>query len=204
MPDTKWMIKAREFVTLLGENNKQILFSGNKPEAKEAVISNALSLGLPYSKERWIGGTITNFSEIKKRVNRLEELKAKKQAGELNIYTKKERLLLDKEMDHMERFFSGLVSMKSLPSAVFLIDPKKESTAANEARKMRIPIIALAGSDCDIGKIDYPIVANDASKSSISFFVGEIVSAYKAGREKAIQNTQNTQDNQDNKEKENG
>ena len=178
------LLKAREFVSTLAVNGKQILFSGNKPEAKESVLSTAVALGMPYSKERWIGGTLTNFSEIKKRVARLEELKSKKQAGELNIYTKKERAILDKEIASLERFFDGLVKMKSLPAAIFLVDPKKESTAVREAKRMRLPIIALAGSDCDISQIEYPIVANDASRSSIKFFVDEIASAYREGKEK--------------------
>ncbi len=181
------LVKAREFVSHLGQNNKQLLFSGNKPESREAVIGAAKLLGLPHSQERWIGGTLTNFSEIKKRVARLEELKLKKSTGGLDIYTKKERGILDREIATLERFFAGLVMMKSLPSAIFVVDPKEESTAVREAKRMRIPVIALAGSDCDISQIEYPIVANDASRSSIKFFVEEIAAAYQKGKEQAVQ-----------------
>jgi small subunit ribosomal protein S2 len=99
-------------------------------------------------------------------------------------YTKKERLLIDREIANLERFFSGIVSMKDLPKAVFIIDPKKEKSAVKKAQDMGIPVIALAGSDCNIKGLDFPIVGNDSSKNSIRFFVKEMTAAYNAGKKK--------------------
>jgi small subunit ribosomal protein S2 len=174
---------AKAFMKSLGREAKQVLFVGGKYEAQSAIKEGAISVSLPYVAGRWIGGTLTNLTEIKKRVNRLEELRAQREKGELAKYTKKERLLLDREIEHLEDYFGGIVSMVNLPSALFIIDSRKEDTAVREAHRQNIPIIALCGSDCNIQEIDYPIVGNDASRSSIAFFVNEIVSAYREGAE---------------------
>jgi small subunit ribosomal protein S2 len=174
--------KAEEFVRTVGSQGKQIVFVGNKPEARAAVEKAAIEIAMPYARERWIGGTFTNFPEIKKRIARLEDLENKKAKGELSVYTKKEQLILSREIEKLKRFFIGIVPMRTLPAAIFIVDPKKESTAVSEANKLGIPVIALAGSDCDISNITYPIVANDASISSISFFVDRIKNAYLDGK----------------------
>ncbi len=170
---------ARDFIKSVKSSGKQILFVGTKPEAKAAVEEAGKSVDMPYVFERWIGGTFTNFPEIKKRVARLEEMTSKKEKGEFAVYTKKEQLLLGKEMSDLFRNFSGIVSMKNLPGAMFVVDPKKESIAVREAIEVGVPVVALANSDCDVSVIDYPIVANDASKESIRLFIKEIVSACK-------------------------
>jgi len=166
------------FVASLAKDGRQILFVGGKNEARDLIKKAAVSIDMPYVAGRWIGGTFTNFSEIKKRISKLEELTKQREKGELSKYTKKERLVIDRNIANLERFFSGLLLMKEMPKAVFVIDPKNEAIAVTEAKKMGIPVIALAGSDCDIKNIDYPIAANDSSISSISFFVDEIVKAY--------------------------
>jgi small subunit ribosomal protein S2 len=173
--------KALAFVAELAKENKQILLVGGKNEAREAVALAAGSLNLPHVTGRWIGGTLTNFGEIKKRVARMETLMAEREKGELAKYTKKERLLIDREIEKLSKMFSGIVLMKDLPKALFVIDPRKEFIAVEEAKKMGIPVIALAGSDCDIDIIDHAIIGNDASKGSISFFVEQFVSAHKKG-----------------------
>ena len=137
---------------------------------------------MPYVDGRWIGGTLTNFTQIKKRVEKMEKLVSEKEKGELAKYTKKERLLIDREIANLERFFSGIVSMKDLPKAVFIVDPKKEKTALKEAQDMGIPVIALAGSDCNIKGLDFPIVGNDSSQTSVNFFVQEIVKTYSTAK----------------------
>ena len=169
---------ALDFVVSLAKDSRQILFVGGKNEARDLIKKAAVSINMPYVAGRWIGGTFTNFSEIKKRISKLEELTKQREKGELSKYTKKERLVIDRNIANLERFFSGLLLMKEMPKAVFVIDPKNEAIAVTEAKKMGIPVIALAGSDCDIKNIDYPIAANDSSISSISFFVDEIVKAY--------------------------
>lgn len=171
-----------DFVSGLAKEGKQILFIGGKKEAQELVKKAANSIEMPYVAGRWIGGTFTNFTEIKKRISKLEDLTKQKEKGELSKYTKKERLVIDREIANLERFFFGLRLMKDMPKAVFVVDPKTEAIAVTEANKMGIPVIALAGSDCDIKGIDYPIVANDSTVSSISFFLNEIVGVYKKNK----------------------
>jgi len=172
--------KVLAFVKDLSATGKTLLFVGVKPEAREAVKNAAISLDMPYVTERWIGGTITNFPEIKKRIARLEDLRSKKEKGELDMYTKKERLLIDREIDKLNLYFGGLVSLKKTPDALFIIDTKKEHIAFTEAMKAGVPVIGIANTDCDIRAIDYPIVANDSSITSIAYFVNEIAEAFKA------------------------
>ena len=158
---------AKAFISELAKEGKTVLFVGGKSEARNATKNAALLLNMPYVDGRWIGGTLTNFVQIRKRVEKLERLNSEKEKGELTKYTKKERLLIDREIANLERFFSGVVSMKELPKALFVIDPKKEKTAIKEARDMNIPVIALLGSDCNLKDIDYPIIGNDSSQLSI-------------------------------------
>lgn len=174
--------KAKAYVESLAKEGKCILFVGGKSEARNAVKSGALSINMPYVDGRWIGGTLTNFMQIRKRVEKLEKLTTEKEKGELAKYTKKERLLIDREITNLERFFTGIVSMKDLPKAIFIIDPKKEQTAVKEAQDMGITVIALAGSDCNIKGLDFPIVGNDSSQTSVNFFVQEISKAYSTAK----------------------
>jgi len=170
--------KAIEAVTRFAQTGKTILFVGTKAEAKQQVIENALSLNMPYVSERWVGGTLTNFPEIKKRITKLLDLRDQKEKGGLDKYTKKEKLLIDREMADMTKNFQGLTGITKTPDVMFVVDPKKEHIAVEEARKMNMPIIALLNTDCNLKNIDYPIVANDASVPSISFFVSELKNAY--------------------------
>ncbi|MFA6338828.1 MAG: 30S ribosomal protein S2 [Candidatus Paceibacterota bacterium] len=178
--------KALEVVRTLASQKKQILFVSSKHEALNAIKSVHDRLGMPYVAGRWIGGTLTNFGEIRKRVEKQQNLLEQKTKGELSKYTKKERLLIDREIDNLTRFFSGLVVMKDIPAALFVIDPKREKTAISEAKKMNVPVISLSGSDCNINDSDFPIPGNDSSMASISFFIDQIVKAYEEGRKKSL------------------
>ncbi len=173
--------EALMFVEEIGSKNGKILFISGKNEAKGAITSAAESINMPYVAGRFIGGTLTNFPEIKKRVEKLESWVSQKEKGELVKYTKKERLLIDREIDRLRKFFFGLSSMKSLPQAVFIVDAKKEYIAVTEARKMSIPVVALCGSDNNLNDASYPIPGNDASKLSIEYILGKVAEAYKAG-----------------------
>lgn len=176
------LAKALSFIVTLAKEGKQVLFVGGKNEARNALKMAAESINMPFVDGRWIGGTLTNFPEIKKRLMKLEDLVKQKERGELVKYTKKERLMIDREIANLERFFSGISSLKDLPKALVVVDSKKEVIAVNEAKKMNIPVIALCGTDTDITNINYPIVANDSSVSSITFFVNEIAKAYEKAK----------------------
>lgn len=172
---------AMEFVKNLGTNGKTILFVGTKPEAKEIIKNMALSLNMPFVTERWIGGTLSNFSEIKKRIVELESYQKDMKEGGLDKYTKKERVLLAKKMEKLSRYYSGLIGLKKTPDALFIVDAKKEHIATTEAKKCFVPIITLLNSDSNIKDINYPIIGNDSGLPSINFFSSLIASAYKTG-----------------------
>lgn len=173
--------EATKFIEALGATGKIVLFVGTKPEAKVAVKSAAESLGMPYVTERWIGGTISNFIEIKKRITELENYQKDSITGELEKYTKKERVMLAKKMEKLSRYYSGLIGLKKIPDALFIVDAKSEHIAATEGKKSNVPVISLVNSDSDIRGIDYPIVANDGVIPSIKFFASAIANAYKKG-----------------------
>ena len=170
---------AVEFVKKLASEKKTILFVGGKSEAKRAIRKAGEALNMPFVPGRWVGGAISNFGEIKKRIEKLLDLTSKREKGELGKYTKKERLLIDREIARLETLFSGLVPLTKTPDAIFIVDPKKEHNALAEAKAFNIPVIALCGSDCDISLIDYPIVGNDATLSSVNYIVDQVIAAYK-------------------------
>ncbi|MBU6390430.1 30S ribosomal protein S2, partial [Patescibacteria group bacterium] len=149
--------KTLDYVKTLGREGKMILFVGGKNEARDAIKNAAVSIGMPYVAGRWIGGTLTNFKQIRSRVEKFLDLTEKREKGELTKYTKKEQLLIDREIKNLERFFSGLIPMKELPKALFVIDSRHEKTAVAEARKIGIPVAALLSSDCDLSEVAYPI-----------------------------------------------
>lgn len=178
----KQLNDALEFVKSVGASGKQIVFIGSKSEAKNAVKDAADRIAQPYVASRWIGGTITNFDVIKKRIEKLLDLTSQKEKGELNKYTKKERVMIDRDIDRLNGLFGGMTSVSGLPGALFVVDSKKEHIAVAEANQKNIPVIALTGADCDISVVNFPIVANDSSVDSIKFFTDKIAEAYEAGK----------------------
>jgi small subunit ribosomal protein S2 len=170
---------ALTFVAELKAEGKQILFVGTKPEAKRIVREQAELIDMPFVTERWLGGTLTNFKELRQRVDRLITLQEKQEAGELVYQTKKEKLMIEREIERLERKFGGLRNMKKNPQALFVIDPKKEYIAVEEARQMNIPVVALANTDCDISIITHPIVANDTNLSAITYVTQKIADTLK-------------------------
>ena len=173
---------ALEFVRDLGAKGKTILFVGTKPEAKVVTNTTAESLNMPYVMERWIGGTLSNFTEIKKRITELENYRKDSTEGGLDKYTKKERVVMAKKMEKLTRYYSGLIVLKKAPEALFIIDGRDEHIALTEAQKGNVPVIALVNSDTNIKGIDYPILGNDAGIPSIKFFATAILNAYKEGQ----------------------
>ncbi len=174
--------KAKAFVSNLAKDGKTILYVGGKKEAFMSIRNSADLEAMPYVDGRWIGGTISNFPQIRKRIDRYEKLVSDREKGELAKYTKRERMLIDKEIASLEKMFLGIVSMKKIPDALFVIDPRREKIAVKEALDFNIPVIALCGSDCDITNITYPIIGNDSSKTSIQYFIDEVTRTYQAGK----------------------
>ncbi len=173
---------ARAFVASLGQKGISILFVSGKNESQAALKQAAERVGLPYSAGRWIGGTLTNFKNIRKRIARLEKLTAEKESGELEKYTKRERLLIDREIEELQARFGGLGNMNDLPGALFVVDTKHEDTAVQEANQLGIPVVGLASSDCDFSLVQYPIPGNDTSVRSVRLIVDAIAEAYAQGK----------------------
>ncbi len=175
--------KALAFIETQAKAGALGLIVGGKSEAREAVVKAGKDLDMSFVPGRWIGGTLTNFPEIKKRILRLEELTTQREKGELAKYTKKERLLIDREIAKLELYFGGLSNLKALPKFLVVIDPKKEHIAVAEAKRMKIPVVGLAGSDSNLHEVNYAIPGNDASRQSIAYILGEIVKAYRVGKD---------------------
>ena len=174
--------KIKEIISALAKEGKTILFVGGKKEASVAIKNSASSLNMPYVDGRWIGGALSNFGQVRKRIDRYEKLISDREKGELSKYTKRERMLIDKEIASLEKMFYGIVSLKKMPDALFIIDPRREKNALKEAADMGIPVIALSGSDVNISEIKHPVIGNDGSKSSIQFFLDEIVKTYQSAK----------------------
>ena len=174
--------EAKEFAKKIASEGGLILFVGSKSESQEIIKREASKIEMPYVAGRWIGGTLTNFPEIRKRVEKMENLISQREKGELAKYTKKERLLIDREIEKLEKMFLGIVLLKSLPKAIFVVDSKKEAITINEAKNRGIKVLSLSGSDCDLKLVDFPIPANDTSVSSIEFFVKQIAESFSEGR----------------------
>ena len=188
--------EALSFVAELSSKGKIILFVGTKPEARRFVKAAALRVSMPYVAARWIGGTLSNFEQIKRRLARFAELREAKEKPELlEKYTKRERLTIYRELEDLEKRFRGLENLVKLPDALVVVDSQKEKTAVTEARRLGIPVVALSNSDCDITGITWPVIGNDASAKSIEFFVEAVVTAYLNGqreKEKALKTTEET------------
>jgi len=172
--------EAKKAIETVAQSGKQILFVGSKNEAKSFVKMAAEGLNMPYVTGRWIGGTLTNFKEIRRRVDRLEGLRGEKESGSnLEKYTKKERLLLDREMNKLDTMFGGIVEMRALPAILVVVDSEYEHTAMREATHLGIPTIALVNTDCDLKKVTYPIPCNDSAAKSIEYIINTLAGAYK-------------------------
>ncbi len=167
--------KARIFIADLKANGKVILFATSKSEVVDLVKDSAIRFNSPFIAGRWVGGLFTNFEIIRKRINRMIDLVSMKEKGELKKYTKKEQSLMDKEVERLEKLFSGVKELTSLPAALLVVDPKKEFIAVEEARMLGIPVIAIANTDCKVSTIDFPIVANDSSRSSVDYILHQLL-----------------------------
>jgi small subunit ribosomal protein S2 len=174
---------AKTAMGALAAAGKTVMFVGGKTEVSGLVRDAALKVDAPYVAGRWLGGTISNFVEIKKRIDRFADLSAKRESGELaKMYTKLERVKLDREITKLNNRLEGITSMTKRPDALLVVDTRHEAHAVKEARDAGIPIIAIMGSDCNLNDATYPIVANDASRKTVALLLNELVGAFEKGR----------------------
>lgn len=174
---------AKGALAALARDGKTVLFVGGKREAQDAVAATAKRLAQPYVAGRWLGGTISNFTEIKKRIDRLADLLAKRDSGELNkLYTKLERIRIDREIARLTERLAGITSLSRRPDALVIVDTRHEAHASKEARMAGIPVIGIMSSDCNLKDAAYPIVVNDASRQSIELVLNELAAAFEQGQ----------------------
>jgi small subunit ribosomal protein S2 len=178
------LLRACEFVKDWVAQGKQIVFVGTKRQAQAMIKEEAQRCGMPYVWSRWLGGTITNWEMIKKSLDKLRELKQKKEAGDFKEYTKKENLLIDREIERLEKFFGGLSTLKGRPEAIFVIDSKAEDAAIKEAVKKEVKVVATVDSNADPTVVDYVIPVNDDAVKAIRLVVQKIAEAVIEGLQK--------------------
>jgi len=164
--------KALDFVRRIASNGGKVLFVGTKPQARQVIEECARFSGMPYVNNRWLGGTFTNYREVKKRIKYLNDQEEKMAKGELQKYTKYEQLRFKKEIDRMNEKMGGIKRMDSIPQAIFITDVKENDLAVKEAKKMRIPVVGIVDTNTDPDPIDFPIPANDDALSSLRYIVG--------------------------------
>lgn len=166
-----------------GEQGKTVLFVGTKNEVAPLVRQHAEMAAMPFVVNRWIGGMLTNFSEIRKRIERFKLLTAERESGELERkYIKKERVVIGREIDKLDFNFGGIKSMERLPQFLVVVDPRHDFIAVEEANDLRIPVVAIMSSDCDVSKVTKPVVVNDALTTSVALALSELTGAYLEGK----------------------
>ena len=175
--------EAYAFLRSVAEEGKSVLFVGTKKQAQESIKDEAERAGQFYVNERWLGGMMTNFQTIQKRVKRLKELEAMEEDGTFDVLTKKEVQGLRHEMEKLEKYLGGVKDMKKLPGALFVIDPRKEHNAIAEARKLHIPIVAIVDTNCDPDEVDYVIPGNDDAIRAIRLISQTMANAVLEGRQ---------------------
>ncbi|MDT7770961.1 MAG: small subunit ribosomal protein, partial [Mycobacterium sp.] len=173
--------KAYEFVKETVAHGGSVLFVGTKKQAQESIAAEATRVGMPYVNQRWLGGMLTNFQTVHKRLQRLKELEAMEQTGGFEGRTKKEILGLTREKNKLDRSLGGIRDMAKVPSAVWVVDTNKEHIAVGEARKLGIPVIAILDTNCDPDLVDYPIPGNDDAIRSAALLTKVIASAVAEG-----------------------
>ncbi len=175
--------EAYAFVKSVVANGESIMFVGTKKQAQEAVAEEAGRCNMFFVNQRWLGGTLTNFQTIEKRIKRLHDLERMEADGTFDVLPKKEVITLRKEMDRLEKFLGGIRNMRQLPGALFVIDPRKERNAIAEARKLRIPIVAIVDTNCDPDEVDYIIPGNDDAIRAVKLLTATMADAVLEARQ---------------------
>jgi len=177
-----YLNKARDFVKDIASKGETVLFVGTKRQAQDLILQESQRSGMYYIKDRWLGGTLTNFKTIRNSIKRLETIETMQKDGTFSAITKKEKAILTKEMDKLKKNLQGIVNMKKMPGALFIVDARKEDIAVKEARKLGIPIVAIIDTNADPDLIDYPIPANDDALRSIKLLTGLITDSIVEGK----------------------
>ncbi|MCI6022627.1 MAG: 30S ribosomal protein S2 [Oscillospiraceae bacterium] len=179
----KKLDEAYAFVRDVAANGGEVLFVGTKKQAADSIKEEAERCGMHYVNARWLGGMMTNFKTIQKRIDRLAQLRKMEEDGTFELLPKKEVVKLKLEIEKLEKFIGGIKHMKSLPAALFIVDPKKEKIAVSEARKLNIPIVAIVDTNCDPDEVDYVIPGNDDAIRAVKLIAGAMANAVMEGRQ---------------------
>jgi len=177
--------KALDFTQEIVSKNGQILFVGTKPAAKEIIKKYAEEVGMPYVNERWVGGTLTNFSVISTLIKKLKKMEEEKNSGDWEKYPKKEKKDLERELSRLTILVGGLRNLEKIPEAIYLVDLRQEKTAVREAKRVKVKTIGLVDTNCDPTSVSYPIPGNDDAIKSIEIITKLIAEAIKGGKEEA-------------------
>ena len=180
---SKKLDEAYNFLKEQAEEGKTVLFVGTKKQAQECVKEAAEKCGMFYVNQRWLGGTLTNFGTIRKRIERLTELEKMQEDGTFDVLPKKEVIILKKEMEKLEKNLGGIKDMKELPGVMFIVDPKKERIGILEAKKLGIPVIGLIDTNCNPEDVDYPIPGNDDAIRAVALVADCMANAVIEGRQ---------------------
>ncbi|MBQ8765074.1 MAG: 30S ribosomal protein S2 [Clostridia bacterium] len=175
--------EAYDFIRSVAADGGEILFVGTKKQAQETIKEEAIRVGMHYVDARWLGGMLTNFKTIKKRIERLSQLHKMEEDGTFDLLPKKEVIGLKGEMEKLEKYLGGIKEMKKAPAAIFIVDPRKERIAIAEAKKLNIPIVAIVDTNCDPEDVDYVIPGNDDAIRAVKLVVSTIANAVIEGRE---------------------
>ncbi len=179
----KKLDEAYSFVKSVAENGDTVLFVGTKKQAGDSVKEEAVRAGVHYVNARWLGGMMTNFKTIQRRIKRLEQLHKMEEDGTFNLLPKKEVVKLQLEIEKLEKYLGGIKTMKKLPGALFIVDPRKEKIAVAEAKKLGIPIVAIVDTNCDPDDVDYVIPGNDDAIRAVKLIAGAMADAVIEGRQ---------------------
>ena len=174
---------AYDFIKATVAHNGTVLFVGTKKQAQESIRDEALRCGMHYVNARWLGGMLTNFRTIRKRIDRMAQLQNMKDNGTFELLPKKEVAKLELEMEKLDKYLGGVKNMKTLPKAMFIVDPHKERIAVAEARKLNIPIVAIVDTNCNPDEIDYVIPGNDDAIRAVKLIAGAMADAVLEGKQ---------------------
>ncbi len=175
--------EAYDFLRGVAQEGKPVIFIGTKKQAQNTIKDEALRCGEFFVNERWLGGMLTNYKTIKKRIDRLFELERMQEDGTMKLLPKKEVFQLQKEQERLERFLGGIKNMKTLPGAIFIVDPKKERIAILEAKKLGIPVISIVDTNCDPDEVDYVIPGNDDAIRAVNLITKVMANAVFEGKQ---------------------